>query len=171
MIVTLKRFDNFRRKIKKHVSYTTSLDLSKLVSDNTKQKYNLISILIHDGFSTQSGHYYSYVKNLNGAWYCMNDSSVTQVNLSHVLNQNPYMLFYEKEIQHEIINIEPSKHKVSNISNSDLHNTNTPDKVNNTNTSIQESNNQSSSISINNYILQSNGKQHDNSNLNVKIFF
>jgi len=73
------------------------MDLSYLSSNKSqKVKYNLISVLIHEGFSTNSGHYYCYVKNSNDLWYCMNDSSVCQVSLNQVRKQSPYLLFYEK---------------------------------------------------------------------------
>lgn len=53
--------------------------------------------MVHAGYTTNSGHYYSYVKNSNGVWYCMDDSSVSQVSLSTVLSQKAYMLFYSKK--------------------------------------------------------------------------
>ena len=99
LIIHLKRFDNEHKKIKKHISYTSTLDFSKLVSEKSEaQKYNLISIIVHEGMSTNSGHYFCYVKNSNDLWYLMNDASVSQVSLANVLKQNPYMLFYEKEV-------------------------------------------------------------------------
>lgn len=116
LIIHLKRFDNIGKKIKKYISYESSLDLSNLVSDNKREshKYNLISMVIHEGYSTNSGHYYCYVKNSNGLWYCINDSNVSQVPLSYVLKQNPYLLFYEKEMpNNEFLMPLPLKHKVS----------------------------------------------------------
>ena len=40
--------------------------------------YQLYGVLVHFGFSCHSGHYYCYIKNSNGIWYCMNDSQVRQ---------------------------------------------------------------------------------------------
>ena len=41
--------------------------------------YRLYAVLVHMGYSSNSGHYFCYVKNSNKTWYCMNDTSVTQV--------------------------------------------------------------------------------------------
>lgn len=103
MIVHLKRFDNLRRKIKKHIDFSDTLDLTNFVCNKAEkqQKYNLISVLIHEGTSTNSGHYYCYIKNTNNMWYCMNDCNVYNVSLEHVLKQNPYLLFYEKDSSSE----------------------------------------------------------------------
>lgn len=53
-------------------------------------------MLVHHGFSLQSGHYFCYVKNSNDAWYCMDDSSVSLAKPETVLNQEAYILFYSK---------------------------------------------------------------------------
>ena len=37
--------------------------------------YHLVGVVVHSGFSANSGHYYAYVKT-RGSWYLMNDSSV-----------------------------------------------------------------------------------------------
>ena len=118
LIVHLKRFDNFRRKIKKHINFKETLDLTRVVNQKDSQNiYKLIAVLIHEGYSTNSGHYYCYVKNSNGMWYCMNDSSVSPVSLNFILGQSPYILFYEKENDNkEFLLPLPLLHKVSDIS-------------------------------------------------------
>lgn len=59
--------------------------------------YDLYAVLVHAGSTCFSGHYYCYVKNSNGIWYCMNDSDVYQVSLQQVLKQKgAYMLFYNQ---------------------------------------------------------------------------
>ena len=40
--------------------------------------YDLYAVLVHQGASTRSGHYYAFIKNNNGVWYKMDDDSVTQ---------------------------------------------------------------------------------------------
>jgi len=110
--VHLKRFDNRRRKIRKHINFKTSLDLSNLMENKAENhKYKLISMIVHEGFSTNSGHYYCYIRNSNDIWYCMNDSKVTKVSLEHVLLQNPYLLFYEKEVDFNSNVISPYSNK------------------------------------------------------------
>ncbi len=41
--------------------------------------FNLYAVLVHIGGSCNSGHYYCYVKAPNHSWYCMNDSTVSNV--------------------------------------------------------------------------------------------
>lgn len=43
--------------------------------------YQLYGVLVHSGFSCNSGHYYCYVKAPNQTWYCMNDSHVSIQNI------------------------------------------------------------------------------------------
>ena len=108
------------QKVKTFIKYPDDLDLSKFVPDS---HYELYSVLIHEGFSLNSGHYYSYVK-ANSKWYCMNDSSVLSTNESTVLRQNPYILFYKKKKS----NFKNFNDKIINI-NSDNHYVNGLDKI------------------------------------------
>ena len=39
--------------------------------------YKLYGVLVHAGYSCNSGHYYCYVKGSNGMWYEMNDNRVS----------------------------------------------------------------------------------------------
>lgn len=108
MILTfqLKRFDYTRSslgtKINKFVEYPETLDLSPFMSSpssetTTTARYKLYAVLVHSGFSMKSGHYYNFVKNSNGLWYCMDDSEVHQVQARAALQQKAYMLFYVKD--------------------------------------------------------------------------
>ena len=56
--------------------------------------YSLYAVLVHSGHSVNSGHYFSYVKSSSGQWHLMDDSSVRQVGVQHVLEQRAYILFY-----------------------------------------------------------------------------
>jgi len=98
LILNLKRFNIFGKKVSKKVSYEATLDISPYMSNKTSvAKYHLYGVLVHSGGSAHSGHYYSYVKNTNGIWYRMDDSSVTQVSQSAALSQQAYILFYSRE--------------------------------------------------------------------------
>ncbi|EPZ36416.1 cysteine proteinase [Rozella allomycis CSF55] len=93
----LKRFSMTGQKIPKFVEFKEKLDLTPFMSKGgEKCHYELYAILVHSGSSCNSGHYYSFVKNSNNLWYCMNDSSTSQVGLSTVLKQNGYIFFYKK---------------------------------------------------------------------------
>ncbi|XP_049523698.1 ubiquitin carboxyl-terminal hydrolase 36 isoform X21 [Dermacentor silvarum] len=94
-----KRFDAnrmFGGKITKHVSYPEHLELRPYMSDKHGDPvtYRLNAVLVHLGASCNSGHYFCFVRNSNGNWYCMDDSRVHQVSLGQVLNQQAYVLFY-----------------------------------------------------------------------------
>ena len=85
-------------KINKPILYTDRLDLSPFISDHsTRPGYSLYAVLVHSGSSVHSGHYYCYVKSQAGQWHCMDDSSVRQVGLQHVLEQRAYILFYVRD--------------------------------------------------------------------------
>lgn len=56
--------------------------------------YKLNAVLVHLGSTSNSGHYYCYIKSSNGLWYLMDDDRVIQVNLNQVLDQQAYILFY-----------------------------------------------------------------------------
>lgn len=98
----LKRFDSdriFGGKIIKFISYPEELDLRPYMSDPTKSsmKYQLSAVLVHVGHSTNSGHYFCYIKNSNNFWYRMDDSNVSLVSINTVLAQQAYVLFYTKK--------------------------------------------------------------------------
>lgn len=100
-MVHLKRFDNKQRKIKNFIEYDKEIDLnnfslSSVNKNKEKTYYRLNSILVHEGSSIYSGHYYCYVRVSDNNWYCFNDDSVRKVDESKVLKQTPYLLFYEK---------------------------------------------------------------------------
>ena len=101
LTVQLKRFSSFMgNKINKDVLYPSKLNIGPYMSaaaHNEKQQwYELYAVLVHSGFSCQSGHYYAYARAANGQWYCFNDSSVYQVSSNQALNQQAYLLFYRK---------------------------------------------------------------------------
>ena len=71
-------------------------DKKKLGEFEKKQGiYRLLSIVVHSG-SLGSGHYFAYVKNASGIWYCCNDSNVSQVSVSEVLKAEAYICLYER---------------------------------------------------------------------------
>ena len=90
-------------KLGKHIQFDTTLNIAPFMSNRNEQhyRYSLCGVLVHSGYSAHSGHYYSYVKSPNGAWYEMNDSSVRQSSESNVLTQQAYMLFYVRTEQIE----------------------------------------------------------------------
>lgn len=100
LTVQLKRFQMHMQgmtKIHRDVDFTPELDLTPFMSDdNAKVLYDLYAVLVHEGQSCHSGHYFCFVKGSSGMWYAMNDERVHQVSLGTVLRQKAYILFYEK---------------------------------------------------------------------------
>ncbi|KNC83659.1 hypothetical protein SARC_04092 [Sphaeroforma arctica JP610] len=102
--VHLKRFDWQGGKVRGHVPFSEYLDLfpymsetfddEKSTDEKTVYKYQLMSVMVHAGYSTRSGHYYCFVKAANGVWYEMDDEVARKVSLKTVLQQDAYMLFY-----------------------------------------------------------------------------
>ena len=50
--------------------------------------YELYAVLVHQGASVHSGHYYAYVKPASGVWYMLDDDEVT-LSLTLSLRPNP----------------------------------------------------------------------------------
>uniref|UniRef100_A0A6B2KZN0 Ubiquitin carboxyl-terminal hydrolase n=1 Tax=Arcella intermedia TaxID=1963864 RepID=A0A6B2KZN0_9EUKA len=118
LVIHLKRFSmkaTYSRiswdKNKYKLKYPSTLDLAPFLSNkqNTSSKsphsnatinnctYSLYGVLIHEGHTMNSGHYYSYAKASNNLWYQFNDEMVSQVNAQEVLRQEGYILFYKRE--------------------------------------------------------------------------
>lgn len=86
-------------KLNKHVDFPCELDMSSYcttLNSPRNTKYRLYGVLVHEGHSTHSGHYYAFIRASNSMWYCMNDESVTQVSINTVLKQKAYILFYQQ---------------------------------------------------------------------------
>ncbi|KAL3876474.1 hypothetical protein ACJMK2_034317 [Sinanodonta woodiana] len=100
LTIQLKRFDYNRMfgKVSRHVEFKEKLNIGPYMSSRQGEAimYQLYGVLVHSGFNCNSGHYYCYVKAPSQVWYCMNDSSVTQVSATKVLAAEAYLLFYIK---------------------------------------------------------------------------
>lgn len=94
-------FDRYGRMVRlaKHVGFPQRLEIGDYMSRVNKARpppYELISVLVHQGQTCDSGHYLAYVKN-NGDWYKCNDSLVEKVDEATVMKQQAYILVYEVE--------------------------------------------------------------------------
>jgi ubiquitin C-terminal hydrolase len=101
LVVHLKRFSPYGDKISKRVEYPKELNMKSFTNNKDGEEnfmYDLYGVLVHAGNYASSGHYYSFVKASNGAWYEMNDSSIQQVGVKRALNQQAYILFYQKRV-------------------------------------------------------------------------
>jgi ubiquitin carboxyl-terminal hydrolase 36/42 len=101
LVVQLKRFEFSLsgRKLSKPISFGESLDLSPYLSTKPEVPalYDLYGVLVHQGHSMHSGHYYCFVKGAGGnEWHKFDDTRVHTSSIRNVMGQLPYMLFYIK---------------------------------------------------------------------------
>ncbi|XP_012501331.1 PREDICTED: ubiquitin carboxyl-terminal hydrolase 17-like protein 6 [Propithecus coquereli] len=97
LILVLKRFSDITgNKIAKEVQYPECLDMRPYMSQQKGGPllYLLYAVLVHAGRSCESGHYFCYVKAGNGQWWKMDDAKVIACDISSVLSQQAYILFY-----------------------------------------------------------------------------
>jgi ubiquitin carboxyl-terminal hydrolase 36/42 len=100
LVVQLKRFEFARagRKISRPVAFGEALDLSPFLSRRPAAPalYDLVGVLVHQGSSMHSGHYFAFARAATGGgeWHRFDDARVATVSPRQVLGQCPYMLFY-----------------------------------------------------------------------------
>ncbi|XP_040587443.1 ubiquitin carboxyl-terminal hydrolase 17-like protein B [Mesocricetus auratus] len=100
LVLVLNRFSDFTGgKTNRKVRYPESLDLRPYMSQSNRGPlvYALYAVLVHTGVTCHSGHYFCYVRAGDGKWYKMDDSRVTRCDVTCVLNEPAYLLFYVQE--------------------------------------------------------------------------
>ena len=127
LVVHFKRFSGTRSgKINSFVKFPATLDFSKYMSEKKKRSpqhaahYQLCGVLVHSGGSMYSGHYTAIVRASSGAWYSMDDSSVSQVGINAVLRQKAYMLFYVRKASAAIGGGKQKAEKASPLAKGDV---------------------------------------------------
>ncbi|GLJ46688.1 hypothetical protein SUGI_0984250 [Cryptomeria japonica] len=110
LVIQLKRFANnglfgcFGDKVQKMVAYPQVLDMEPFFSnpqqEKVEMKYELYAVLVHAGFSLNSGHYYCFVRSGYDEWYEMDDSQVIRATEGTVMRQQAYILFYFRKGSH-----------------------------------------------------------------------
>ena len=104
--IHLKRFQYLvfgGSKINKPIAFAERLDMAPFLSFPKEAVrsggavYRLFAVLVHAGQSTDCGHYFSFVRAPNDAWFRCDDESVTRVPLAKVLEQQAYILYYTRE--------------------------------------------------------------------------
>ncbi|KAK8300144.1 hypothetical protein V6Z11_D05G364100 [Gossypium hirsutum] len=103
LVIQLKRFEGILgAKIDRLITFEEVLVLSSFMSKASQDPqpvYNLFGTIVHSGYSPESGHYYAYIKDAMGRWYCCNDSFVSLSNLQEVLSEKVYILFFSRTNQ------------------------------------------------------------------------
>ncbi|KAJ4981850.1 hypothetical protein NE237_032687 [Protea cynaroides] len=100
LVIQLKRFEGINGgKIDRPIAFEDVLVLSSHMckaSQDQCPEYNLFGTIVHSGYSQDSGHYYAYIKDAIGRWYCCNDSQVSLSTLQEVLSEKVYILFFSR---------------------------------------------------------------------------
>lgn len=97
LIIVLKRYDNFNRKINSLVTTDEILNLSKYICGYNPDSYiyELYGVGNHSG-NSRGGHYTANIKYSDGNWYNINDTIINKIN-SNVVTPFTYCLFYRKK--------------------------------------------------------------------------
>jgi uncharacterized UBP type Zn finger protein len=95
-------------KINDYYKYDQEIDLKDFTSKKQDSIYVLTSVIVHQGSTTDSGHYFTYIDVGEGNWMKFNDEKVDNVDSSEVFEffkgiSTAYVLFYVKKSQLEII--------------------------------------------------------------------
>ncbi|KAF6020220.1 hypothetical protein EB796_021461 [Bugula neritina] len=125
LIIQLLRFsyDSSSRKIRKvHtpvaisqeldlsvVTYDASVDREDMAGISKTNLYSLYAVSVHvGGENTNSGHYLSFCKAIDGCWYKFDDENVILIqNIDEqlkrpLIKENSYLLFYKKQHKNNI---------------------------------------------------------------------
>ncbi|KAF3333401.1 ubiquitin carboxyl-terminal hydrolase 25-like isoform X2 [Carex littledalei] len=97
LVIQLKRFEGIGGKINRNIEFEEVLLLSSFMfngNQGSQTEYSLFGSIVHTGFSQDSGHYYAYIKDASGNWYCCNDTQVSRSSGQDVLSEKVYVLFY-----------------------------------------------------------------------------
>lgn len=100
LIICLKRYNSKQEKNNIQVSLDETMDFSDYTysfDGYESVNYRLKSIICHNGRQTDSGHYFTLVKNHDdNTWLCFSDLKVFPVEYEKLNQSLPYILFYEK---------------------------------------------------------------------------
>lgn len=101
LLVHLKKFrfnGTSSSKMKQAVSYPMFLDLTEYCeSKELPVKYQLLSVVVHEGRSLSSGHYIAHCKQPDGSWATYDDEYINIISERDVLKEpNAYYLLYTR---------------------------------------------------------------------------
>ncbi|SCU96556.1 LAME_0F16644g1_1 [Lachancea meyersii CBS 8951] len=103
LLVHLKKFrfnGTSSSKMKQAVSYPMFLDLTEFCEDaqkSTPVKYQLVSVVVHEGRSLSSGHYIAHCKQPDGSWVTYDDEYINKISERQILKEpGAYYLVYTR---------------------------------------------------------------------------
>jgi ubiquitin C-terminal hydrolase len=97
LIIHLKRYDKYNTKINYEIYVDNFINITDI---HGITRYELYSIIIHDGNNNNSGHYYTINNNIyDNNWYKYNDNNIIKLgsfdNIKNIINNKSYLLFYK----------------------------------------------------------------------------
>ncbi|PWA77583.1 zinc finger, MYND-type [Artemisia annua] len=101
LTIALKRFQSGKfGKLNKSIHFPEILDMAPYMSGTSDMSpvYRLYGVVVHlDKMNAAfSGHYVSYIKNIENRWFKTDDSKVKEVDVKSVLAKGAYMLLYAR---------------------------------------------------------------------------
>lgn len=100
LLVHMKRFKfngNSSLKVKQPIAYLKYLSLEKHSNNAEPLKYQLISVIVHEGRSILSGHYVAHCLQPNGTWATYDDEYISKIDERSALSDpSAYCLVYTK---------------------------------------------------------------------------
>ncbi|XP_042478577.1 ubiquitin carboxyl-terminal hydrolase 15-like [Macadamia integrifolia] len=101
LTIVLKRFQTGKYgKINKCITFPDMLDMIPFMTGtgDSPPLYMLYAVVVHlDTLNASfSGHYVSYVKDVQGMWFRIDDTEVQTVPTSQVMSEGAYILFYSR---------------------------------------------------------------------------
>ncbi|CCD25659.1 ubiquitin-specific protease UBP10 NDAI_0F03410 [Naumovozyma dairenensis CBS 421] len=103
LVVHLKKFrfnGSTSSKMKQAVSYPMYLDITEYCESSKKvlpAKYQLLSVVVHEGRSLSSGHYIAHCRQPDGTWATYDDELINKISELKLLTEpNAYYLVYTR---------------------------------------------------------------------------
>lgn len=103
LVVHLKKFrfnGTSLSKMKQAVSYPMFLDLTEYCDPSMNSipaRYQLISVVVHEGRSLSSGHYIAHCKQPDGSWATYDDEYINKISEKQLLKEpNAYYLVFTR---------------------------------------------------------------------------
>ena len=101
-----------------NVIFNEYLNLQNIINEeNYKYSsfYQLISVSTHSGTSSSSGHYTARCLTYNNTYYYFSDKTVIKIDIKELFEDEPYILFYKRIEDQNIINSIKNNNKNKNI--------------------------------------------------------
>ena len=99
--VYLKRFRGQGIQLQKaahHVKFGLGINLRLFMQKSTHAMYKLCAVIVHDGPTLESWHYYAYVRR-GTTWYMASDEKIREVLEAEVKKAVAVMLFFERYVK------------------------------------------------------------------------